>query len=129
MGSGRHTGTHNVIFYWVIASDPRPPASSDGPPFLSAPLPERFRMPATRSLDRTLSISSVVIGVTSLLCGFALFPPLVGVIVGLWARQREPEGAVIATWGIGLNIVVLLGWVIVLAVLVMTGTLAQLLRP
>lgn len=117
------------MFYWMIASDSRPPASSDGPPFLSAPLPERFCMPATRSLDRTLSISSVVIGVTSLLCGFALFPPLVGVIVGLWARQREPEGAVIATWGIGLNIVVLLGWVIVLAVLVMTGTLAQLLRP
>lgn len=86
-------------------------------------------MPATRSLDRTLSISSVVIGVTSLFCGFALFPPLVGVIVGLRARQREPEGERIATWGIALNIVVLLAWILILAALVMTGTLAQLLRP
>ena len=86
-------------------------------------------MPPTRSLDRTLSISSVVIGVTSLLCGFALFPPLVGIIVGLRARQQEPEGERIATWGIALNIVVLCGWILILAFLVMTGTLAQLLRP
>ncbi|MCT1476764.1 hypothetical protein [Microbacterium sp. p3-SID336] len=86
-------------------------------------------MPAKTSLDRTLSISCVVIGAVAVFCGFALFPPLIGIIVGLRARQREPEGEDIAAWGIGLNIAVLLGWLVTLAVLVMTGTLAQLLRP
>ncbi|WP_431806560.1 hypothetical protein [Microbacterium paraoxydans] len=81
------------------------------------------------SRERFLSISSVVIAVVSLVCGFALFPPLVGVIAGLLGRQREPRGQVIAAWGIALNLVVLLGWVALLAVLVLTGVLTQLLHP
>ena len=85
--------------------------------------------PSDESGERFLSISSVVIAVVSLVCGFALFPPLVGVIAGLLGRQREPRGHAIAAWGIALNLVVLFGWVLLLAVLVLTGTLTALLHP
>jgi hypothetical protein len=78
---------------------------------------------------RILSISSVVIGVASVACGFALFPEVIGVLVGVVARRREPSAQRIAAWGIALNAVTFIGWVVVLAVLVLSGTMAELLRP
>lgn len=61
-----------------------------------------------------LSISSLVLGVASFVFGFSFVVPAAGLILGIMALKREPQGKTLAVVGIvtsALN----LGWVVLAA--------------
>lgn len=81
------------------------------------------------TLTRGKSIASFALGIVSLLCGFTLIAPVIGLILGVVGRKNEPAGKTLATWGIVLNILALVGWIILTIVLVGTGVIAAFLHP
>ncbi|MGO4594383.1 hypothetical protein AB4Z18_11245 [Leifsonia sp. 2TAF2] len=58
---------------------------------------------------RTLSTTSLALGVASIVFGWTLVAPIAGLVVGIMALKREPEGTNLAVWGIVLNAVMLAG--------------------
>lgn len=70
---------------------------------------------------QTKSIASLVLGVISILCGFTLVVPLIGVVLGVAGRRDEPAGRVLASIGVVLNTLMLLGWVLI-GIFVATGS-------
>ncbi|GAB3581160.1 hypothetical protein GCM10027406_21800 [Leifsonia lichenia] len=69
---------------------------------------------------RTLSITSFVLGLSSIVFGWTFVAPLAGLVVGILALGREPQGKTIAVWGIVLNAIMLAGAVFV-AMLAVVG--------
>lgn len=74
------------------------------------------------SPPRGLSIASMVLGLVSLLFGFAFVVPIVGLAVGISGLKREPAGRGFAITGICLNAIVLVS-VAVIAVFVIATTI------
>jgi hypothetical protein len=68
---------------------------------------------------RGFSISSLVLGLVSIVASYTFFVPIVGLVLGIMALKREPASRTMAIWGIVLNAVMLAG-----AVLVSLGALA-----
>jgi hypothetical protein len=62
---------------------------------------------------RTLSITSFAIGLASLVLGWTFVAPVAGLVVGILALQREPQGRTFAIWGVVLNSVMLFGILLV----------------
>jgi hypothetical protein len=62
-----------------------------------------------------------VLGICSLLAGWTLFAPVVGLVCGVMSRGREPFASGRSGWGILLNLVALAGWLLLLALLLFTG--------
>lgn len=60
-----------------------------------------------------LSITALVLGILSIVAGWTFLVPVVGLILGLVALNREPRGRTIAIWGVVLNAVMLAGSLIV----------------
>lgn len=58
---------------------------------------------------RTLSITSFVLGLSSIVFGWTFVAPIAGIVVGVLALSREPHGKAFAVWGIVLNAVMLAG--------------------
>ncbi|MDN4598807.1 hypothetical protein [Leifsonia virtsii] len=58
---------------------------------------------------RTLSVTSFVIGLSSIVFGWTLVAPVAGLVLGILALKREPLGRTFAIWGIVLNAVMLAG--------------------
>lgn len=75
--------------------------------------------PATAEESRGFSISSLVLGLVSIVASYTFFVPIVGLVLGVMALKREPASRTMAIWGIVLNAVMLAG-----AVLVTLGALA-----
>lgn len=67
------------------------------------------------------SITSLVLGILSLVCGWTFFVPIIGLIFGFSGRKTEPAGRGFALAGIILNGVMLLGWILFLIIMVMIG--------
>ena len=63
----------------------------------------------TVAADRTLSVTSFVLGIASIAFGWTLVAPVAGLVVGIMALKREPLGRTFAVWGIVLNAVMLAG--------------------
>jgi len=63
-----------------------------------------------------LAVSSLVLGLVSILAGWTFLAPLAGLITGILALGREPQARTMALWGIVLNAVMLAGAVIVVLV-------------
>ena len=63
----------------------------------------------TVTADRTLSVTSFVLGIASIAFGWTLVAPVAGLVVGIMALKREPLGRTFAVWGIVLNAVMLAG--------------------
>ncbi|MGP9536657.1 hypothetical protein ACT3SP_01505 [Brachybacterium sp. AOP43-C2-M15] len=62
--------------------------------------------------------ASLLLGICSLVAGWTLIAPILGVALGISSRGSEPSARGRAGWGILLNLVAMLGWVIaVIAVL------------
>jgi hypothetical protein len=75
-------------------------------------------MPPAAPTARTgLGTASLVLGVCSLLAGWAFLAPIVGLCLGIASRSREPLARGRSAWGIALNLVALAGWVLVLALM------------
>ncbi|MFJ8893189.1 hypothetical protein ACIRCZ_01250 [Leifsonia sp. NPDC102414] len=69
---------------------------------------------------RTLSITSFVLGLASIVFGWTFVAPLAGLVVGIMAVGREPQGKTFAVWGIVLNAIMLAGAIFV-AMLAVVG--------
>lgn len=69
---------------------------------------------------RTLSITSLALGLASIVFGWTLIAPIAGLVVGIMALKREPLGTALAVWGIVLNAVMLVGFAFV-ALLTLVG--------
>lgn len=93
----------------------------------TAPVPATAT-PAPHTTARGFGIASVVLGAASLITGWALVAPVVGLVLGAIARRREPDAQGLATAGIVLNIVALAGWVLAGLGVVGLGVLALAAR-
>lgn len=71
-----------------------------------------------------LGTASLVLGICSLLAGWTFFAPVVGLVLGIMSRGREPLARGRAGWGILLNLVALAIWVLLGVVFLSFGTLA-----
>ena len=56
-----------------------------------------------------LALTSLVLGLVSILAGWTFVAPIAGLIVGVLALGREPYARTLAVWGIVLNAVMLAG--------------------
>jgi hypothetical protein len=66
--------------------------------------------------DRILGILSFVGGIASLILGQTIILPIAAIILGHYARRREPAGRTFGTWGIVLGYFALFGWLAVIIV-------------
>jgi hypothetical protein len=67
---------------------------------------------ALSETGRGFAIASLVLGATSLLAGWVLVAPIVGLVLGVLSRRRESDAHCWATAGIVLNAVSLVGWLL-----------------
>jgi hypothetical protein len=72
--------------------------------------------PAVAAPPRTLSILSLVAAIASVPLGHFVILPIAAIVLGFFARSREPWARTMSTWGIALGFVVLFWWVIVGAI-------------
>ncbi|HEV7184111.1 MAG: DUF4190 domain-containing protein [Actinomycetales bacterium] len=79
-----------------------------------------FGAPVAQPANKSLSITSLVLGLASILFSWTFFAPIAGLVAGILALQREPAGRTMAIWGIVLNSVMLTG-VIIVALLALIG--------
>jgi len=56
-----------------------------------------------------LALTSLVLGLVSILAGWTFVAPIVGLITGVLALGRQPYARTLALWGIVLNAVMLAG--------------------
>ena len=82
--------------------DPHPRTPAAHPGYYHGPPP------------RGASITSLVLGLVSLLAGFTLVVPIVGFIFGVIGYRREPAGHGMAIAGLVINGIMLVGWVLLL---------------
>ncbi|MGO3478860.1 MAG: hypothetical protein ACTIOA_11915, partial [Brachybacterium tyrofermentans] len=69
---------------------------------------------------------SLLLGVLSLLAGWTLIAPVLGLILGFMSRGSEPFARGRAAWGILLNLLAMIGWIIGVGLLLATGVGAAL---
>jgi hypothetical protein len=69
--------------------------------------------PAPAAETRGFSISSLVLGLVSIIASYTLVVPAIGLVLGIMALKREPASRTMAIWGIVLNAVMLAGAVLV----------------
>ena len=65
--------------------------------------------------------ASLLLGICSLLAGWTLIAPILGLVLGVMSRGDEPFARGRAGWGIFLNLIAMLGWIIWGAVLLAGG--------
>ncbi|WP_157002522.1 hypothetical protein [Agromyces laixinhei] len=63
--------------------------------------------------SRGFSISSLVLGLVSIVASATFFVPVAGLVLGILALGREPASRTMAIWGIVLNAVMLAGTALV----------------
>lgn len=56
--------------------------------------------------------ASLLLGVCSLLAGWILIAPAIGLYLGISSRGREPYARGRAGWGIVLNLLAIFGWIV-----------------
>ena len=56
--------------------------------------------------------ASLLLGICSLLAGWTLVAPVLGLILGVMSRGDEPFARGRAGWGIFLNLLAMLGWIL-----------------
>ena len=65
--------------------------------------------------------ASLLLGICSLLAGWTLVAPVLGLVLGVMSRGDEPFARGRAGWGILLNLLAMLGWIIGIALLLAAG--------
>ncbi|WP_416354931.1 DUF4190 domain-containing protein [Curtobacterium sp. VKM Ac-2887] len=68
-----------------------------------------------------MSITSMILGLVSIVAGFTLVVPLVGLILGFVGIRREPAGRGMAITGLILNGIIIAGWVILFLIMLLAG--------
>ncbi len=72
-----------------------------------------------QSPPRGMSITSMVLGIASIFLGLTFIVPIIGLVLGLIGRKREPAGRGFATAGIWINGIILA--LVVLGVILLIG--------
>lgn len=102
-----------------MTTSPNPASSQSDPAHQGS-----FGEPA----PRMLSVVSLVLGIASVFLGLTFLVPIAGIVTGVMARKREPEGRTMALWGIWLSVAMLvlgiLLWVTVGGIILATFGLA-----
>jgi hypothetical protein len=70
---------------------------------------------------QTLSILSLIAGISSLVFGLTFVVPVGAIVLGFLARTREPASRSMANWGIVLGFVSLFGWLLLLVPLLLVA--------
>ncbi|WP_244256014.1 DUF4190 domain-containing protein [Rathayibacter sp. VKM Ac-2760] len=70
---------------------------------------------ATPAPSTPFSLTSLILGVTSVFFGLTVIAPVAGLIFGILGLRREPTGRTLAIWGIVLN-AVMIGLVVLFVV-------------
>ncbi|SMH47237.1 hypothetical protein SAMN06295885_2936 [Rathayibacter oskolensis] len=70
---------------------------------------------ATPAPSTPFSLTSLILGVTSVFFGLTVIAPVAGLVFGILGLRREPAGRTLAIWGIVLN-AVMLGFVALMIV-------------
>ncbi|MFJ3030369.1 DUF4190 domain-containing protein [Curtobacterium sp. NPDC087080] len=70
---------------------------------------------------RGLSITSMVLGLVSIVLGFTFLVPLVGFVLGIVGLRKEPAGRGMAVTGLILNGLFVVGWALFLIVVIGIG--------
>lgn len=83
------------------------------PAQVSPTVPSETQADADRSGD-AFAISSFVLGIVSIVSGYFVVAPILGLIFGLMARKRPTSVRGLASWGLGINIAILAIWVLLL---------------
>ena len=82
-------------------------------------------MTTTPHSPRTgLGTASLVLGVCSLLAGWTFLAPVIGLVLGIVSRGREPLARGRAGWGVLLNLAALAVWVLLVVLLLVHGAVA-----
>jgi hypothetical protein len=80
----------------------------------AAPYPYAYGTAApTVQPSKALSITSLALGLASIVFSWTFLAPIAGLVVGIMALRTEPASRTMAIWGIVLNSVMLAGAVIV----------------
>jgi hypothetical protein len=74
--------------------------------------PATYAPTAAQGPERTLSIVSFVVGLSSVVLGFTFIAPIAAIVLGFVALGREPEARAFAVWGIALGALMSIGWLI-----------------
>jgi|SRR5215204_1111966 len=69
--------------------------------------PNPYAVPSTETSG--FSISSLVLGLVSIVASYTFVVPAIGLVLGIMALKREPASRTMAIWGIVLNAVMLAG--------------------
>jgi hypothetical protein len=83
------------------------------PSLQAEPGDEYAPVPAAPAATPWMSVTSLVLGLVSIVAGWTLFAPIAGLIVGILALKREPANRTMSIWGIALNGVLLAGVLLV----------------
>lgn len=78
---------------------------------------------------RGMSITSMVLGLASLVLGFTFLVPIIGFIFGVLGLKKEPAGRGMAIAGLILNGLFLVGWAMFIAFIVFVAGLAAYSSP
>ncbi|MFF2051408.1 hypothetical protein ACFVU2_07380 [Leifsonia sp. NPDC058194] len=68
--------------------------------------------------------ASLVLGICSLLVGWTFFAPVIGLILGVSSRSREPYARGRAGWGIALNLLAMGVWILLAIFVIAFGGFA-----
>ena len=71
--------------------------------------------------NQTLGILSLIGGILSLVFGQTIVLPVVAIVLGFMARNREPASRSYAFWGILLSFIALFGWIIVIVIVLLAS--------
>jgi hypothetical protein len=77
----------------------------------STPTPPTTSAPSAYAPPRTLSILSLVAALASVPLGHFIVLPIAAIVLGFFARSREPWARTMSTWGIAIGFVILFWWV------------------
>lgn len=83
------------------------------------PQPQLGARPIEPVESKAFSVTSLVLGLASLVFGYTFIVPIVGLVLGIMALRREPSNKAMSIWGIVLNGLTLAG--IALALLIGIG--------
>ncbi|MEC5150441.1 hypothetical protein [Cryobacterium sp. GrIS_2_6] len=78
-------------------------------PLAAYPAPPAYAPAAPVRPASPLALTSLGLGLVSILAGWTFVAPIVGLITGVLALGREPYARAMALWGIVLNAVMLAG--------------------
>jgi hypothetical protein len=111
-------------------SENRPPdvPSAPGPQQPNVTQPYAY-LPATQHVTvgyqsgppKGMSVTSMVLGLVSIVLGFTFLVPVVGFILGIVGLRREPAGRGMAITGLVLNGLFVVGWALVILFVFVIG--------